>query len=251
MQAVPPAPQAVGDLVAGDAVTAALVRCGVAPATAQHSVQAAMSVVTGSGSGSAASDTGAAMPLYDSGDAAPAAAAAAPATSRGFGQLFAQHVMSPAAMVNSGPPAVQALRQVQGLLVQDNMHALAAHLFATLVDRRGGDGAAADGAADGAAMVAFGAANPERRRRMCALAAHMLLALEALGVLPRSMSPGDDRPEAMEVRRCGLGHAAPHGTILTELNPEGSEDAVNGICTPTDVCSGRGPSRASAVVPCV
>ncbi|GFR41433.1 hypothetical protein Agub_g2121 [Astrephomene gubernaculifera] len=196
MRTVPLEPHATGDLVAGDVVASALARCGIAPATAQRSVEAAMSVVLGTSGGGAAAATGG-PPLASYGDGSEAAATA----SRGFGQLFAQHVMAPGSLVHSGSPAVQALRQVQGLLVQGDMSVLAGHLHNALVERRNGGGGAAvvtaaegggeavpsaaamdDGGADGLAN-AVAATNPERRWRMCALAAHMLLALEGLGVV--------------------------------------------------------------------
>ncbi|EFJ43078.1 hypothetical protein VOLCADRAFT_96758 [Volvox carteri f. nagariensis] len=186
LRLVPRQPQSAGDLVAGDAVTAALVRCGVAPAAAQRSVEGAMSVVMGSAAGAGASTAAPAAAALLDGDTGP--------SSRGFGQFFAQHVMSPAALVNSGPVAVQALRQLQGLLVQGDIYELASHLFATLVDRHSGDGAAANafGDADGSAADVGGglvaaSANPERSRRTCVLAAHMLLALEGLGALIRKL----------------------------------------------------------------
>ncbi|GLC45762.1 hypothetical protein PLESTB_000501400 [Pleodorina starrii] len=199
MREVRPEAQSVGDLVAGDAVTAALMRCGVAPAAAQRSVEGAMSVAMGGGA--------AAATMYDTGGDASSSS-----SSRGFGQLFVQHVMSPAALVGSGPAAVQALRLVQGLLVQGDMHELVAHLFTTLAELRaaGGDAevgtAAADdfgggggGGAVAAVTAAFSATNPERRRRTCALAAHMLLALEGLGVLRRNiLDPASTGPDALE-----------------------------------------------------
>lgn len=113
-------------------------------------------------------------------------------SSRSFGQLFSQNVMSPTALATSGPPAVQALRQVQGLLVQGDVHALADHLFTSLVDRRSGGVAAGrvgmdcagrdDGAIfDSDSSMVF---NTDSYRRMCALAVHMLLSLGGIGAVP-------------------------------------------------------------------
>ncbi|PNW77181.1 hypothetical protein CHLRE_10g425700v5 [Chlamydomonas reinhardtii] len=214
-RAVPPEPHSAPDLVAGDVVAAALARCGVPPAAAQRSVEAAMSVVLGThAAGAAASGGGAAgaaaaaaaataaaavAAAQENGAGAPAAAAAVAAANAaaavaaaagaraggGFASMFAQHVMAPSAMAAAGPPAVQSLRQVQGLLVAGDMGDLTSHLYGALVDRAGGGGAAAAGGADGGGDDAGGGAatNPERRWRATALAAHMLLALEGLGVL--------------------------------------------------------------------
>ncbi|KAG2497894.1 hypothetical protein HYH03_004160 [Edaphochlamys debaryana] len=185
-KSVPPEPHAASDLVSGDAVTAALVRCGVAPAAAARGVEAALTVALASSAGAA----GAAAAADGSGDAVMGSASAVAAPLRGgsFAQLFAHHVMAPGSgsLVQTGSAAVQSLRQIQGLLVQGDMYDLAAHLYGALVDRRGGGGAAdADGAADGSAAAA---PNPERKWRSCALAAHMLLTLEGLGVL--TSAPG-------------------------------------------------------------
>ncbi|GIL72309.1 hypothetical protein Vretimale_3986 [Volvox reticuliferus] len=189
MRATPPEAQAAADLVPGDAVMAALVRCGVAQDVAKNSVEGAMSVVTcGGGGGGRAYMTD----LLD--DAAAA---------RGFGVLFAQHLMAAEAMANAGPAAVQAVRQIQALLIRGDMHVLMADLCRMIETSQRDDGAISDaaGAAGGGILIEGGGggsalfgsggcgADLERRQRICALAAHMLLALGALGELVPQTNP--------------------------------------------------------------
>lgn len=220
-RSVPLEPQTAPDLVPVDTVAAALARAGVPAAAAERSVQGAMAVVMGTGLASGAAGGDAQLLLGGgSGPAAELAAAAAASSlsssCRSFGQLFVQHVMAAgggaagagaavAALARSGSPAVQALRLVQGLLVQGDMYDLVSHLYSAIVDRRytaaGGlpppeaSTAAGEGllsltavGEDGSAAAGGAVLDPERRWRTCALAAHLLLALEGLGVI--ASAPG-------------------------------------------------------------
>lgn len=160
------------DLVSSDAVCSALARCGVPPASAARCVEGASAVVLGPG-----------WPAEQQ----------QPLAGRSFGALFNHYVMSPGALIGAGGPALRSLRQVQCLLIQDATHELACRLYATLVERPGLPGAAADGddgegafglpPADAADAAALGG-NAEQRWRTAALAAHLMVALEGLGVVP-------------------------------------------------------------------
>ncbi|GLI68609.1 hypothetical protein VaNZ11_013082 [Volvox africanus] len=188
MRSTPPEAQPTADLVSGDAVMAALVRCGVAQDVAKNSVEGAMSVVTsGSGGG------GGRAYITDILDDAAAA--------RGFGVLFAQHLMAAEAMANAGPAAVQAVRQIQALLIRGDMDVLLADLCRMIESGHRDGGAVGDaggsvggimteGGYSGSALFgSSGGADLERRQRICALAAHMLLALGGLGELVPQTNP--------------------------------------------------------------
>ncbi|GIL64903.1 hypothetical protein Vafri_18740 [Volvox africanus] len=192
MRSTPPEAQPTADLVSGDAVMAALVRCGVAQDVAKNSVEGAMSVVTSGGGGGGGSGRAYITEIID--DAAAA---------RGFGVLFAQHLMAAEAMANAGPTAVQAVRQIQALLIRGDMDVLMADLCRMIESGHRDGGAVGDaggsaggvvieGGGGGGALFGGGGgggADLERRQRICALAAHMLLALGGLGELVPQTNP--------------------------------------------------------------